>query len=240
MKNIFLVDADDTILDFHDSAESAMRYAFDVFKIEWSEARMEEFRAFNATLWEALERKELTRDALMENRFSLFFEKIGLKNVDGKAFNETYLRYLSTHPVYIDGAEEFLKTLGENGEVYIVTNGTEWIQRARFTKANLWQYVKDVFISQAVGADKPAKAYTDYVTAHIPNFKKARAVWIGDSLSADMKAANDAGITSIWFSQGKNKNKGRVKPDFEAKSFAEILEFLKITGEQDKKNTPNV
>ena len=225
-KDIFLVDADDTVLDFHKSSDLAMKYAFSALGIAWKDEYMQSYRVFNAGLWEALERKELTREVLMENRFPWFLKTLGLNEVDGKKFNEAYLEYLSTKPLYIDGAEEFLKTLRTLGRVYIVTNGTEWIQRSRFTVANLWQYADDTFISQVVGADKPAKAYTDFVMAHIPNFDKERAVWIGDSLSADIKSANDAGITGIWFNPKRLPVSNKATPDYTVESFTQIFELL--------------
>ncbi len=224
-KDIFLVDADDTLLDFHGASERAMKYAFSAMGIVWEETYMQRFRVLNAGLWESLERKELTRDELMANRFPLFMKSLGL-NVDGKRFNEIYLEHLSTHPIYIDGAETFLQKLRGLGRVYIVTNGTEWIQRSRFTIANLWQYAEDTFISQTVGADKPAKAYTDYVISHIPDFALKRAVWIGDSLSADVKAANDAGIESIWFNPKKLPLSNKATPDYTVESFEQIFKIL--------------
>ena len=112
------------------------------------------------------------------------------------------------------------------GKLYIVTNGTEWIQRSRFEKIGLWQYVKGAFISQAVGYDKPAPEFTAYVIEHIPAFSRKKTVWIGDSLSADIKAANEANIASIWFNPLKKRGEMGITPDHEAENFAKILQIL--------------
>ena len=115
MKNIFLVDVDDTILDFHGVSALALREAFSENGIVWQEALEREFRSFNASLWEALERKEITREELMRERFARFFKGMGMDNVDGYAVNRSFIRYISTHPIYFAGAEDFLQKLGEMG-----------------------------------------------------------------------------------------------------------------------------
>ena len=226
MKNIFLVDADDTILDFHGASAVALKTAFVENGIAWEERYLSEFKKINAGLWEALERKELTRKTLMDTRFHIFLRYLGMENVDADTFNKTFLQHLATHPIFIEGAQEFLVSLRTLGRVYIVTNGTAWIQKSRFDISNLWSYAEEVFISDLIGYDKPAKEYTDFVLAHIPDFEKEKAVWIGDSLSADIRAANDAGITSIWFNRHKKECTGEVQPDYNFESLAEIFTFL--------------
>ena len=60
----------------------------------------------------------------------------------------------------------------------------------------------------------------------IENFDKERAVWIGDSLSADIRTANEAGITSIWYNPKQKTATGEVKPDYSVQNFTEILQIL--------------
>ncbi len=227
MSKIFLVDADDTVLDFHGASARALRAAFDGCAIPWKEEYLAEFRYINDGLWEALERKELTRAALIERRFPLYLAHLGLDGCDGAKFNELFLQHLATHPIYVEGAREFLRELQKLGRVFIVTNGTAWIQKSRFDIAALWGYAEDVFVSDVIGFDKPAKEYTEYVVSHIPDFKRECAVWIGDSLSADIKAANEGGICSVWFNPKGKRVKEGIYPDFIAKSFDEALAWLK-------------
>ena len=226
MKSIFLVDADDTILDFHGASAIALKTAFVESGIVWEDRYLSEFKAINAGLWEALERKELTRKELMDRRFHIFLKHLQLDNVDADLFNQIFLKHLATHPIYIDGAEIFLTELRKLGRVYIVTNGTAWIQKSRFDISNLWSYAEDVFVSDLIGVDKPAPEYTKYVITHIPDFSVEKAVWIGDSLSADIKAANDASITSIWYNRHGKAATGTVKPDYVFQNFEEIVSFL--------------
>lgn len=226
---IFLVDVDDTVLDFHRASFEALKTAFAACGVEWQERFGQEFRRFNAALWQRLERKEITREYLMNNRFILFFEDLGMSEVSGRQFNEVFLNYLANTPIFFDGATEFLKKLGKHGRVYFVTNGTAWIQKSRFDKCGLWAYAVDTFVSDAIGYDKPSPLYTQHVIDRIDGFQKEKAVWIGDSLSSDIKAANDAGIDSVWFSPVAKSTISGVSPTFTARTYAEILDRLGIT-----------
>ena len=57
MKNIFLVDADDTLLDFHGASGYALKHFFSFFHEEWDEIFLQVFKRINDGLWAALERK---------------------------------------------------------------------------------------------------------------------------------------------------------------------------------------
>ena len=72
--NIFLVDVDDTILDFHGAAVAAVRSAFEDLSVEWKEGYAEAYTQFNASLWAALERREITRECLHATRFPRFLK----------------------------------------------------------------------------------------------------------------------------------------------------------------------
>lgn len=227
--NIFLVDADNTLLDFHKSSVLAIRGAFERLGVECTDEYLDKYAIFNEGLWQRLERKELTREELMQNRFIWFLKELGLTQIDGALFNQKYIEALSTTPVFIDGAEEFMRKLRENGRLYIVTNGTEYIQKSRFDILNLWNKVDGVFISQTAGADKPDKKFTEYVLARIKDFSINRAIWIGDSLSADIRAANDANIASIWYNPQKTAlPKNAPNPTYVVENFEEILAILGI------------
>ena len=224
--DIFLVDADNTILDFHASSLLSVRVAFESFGVEWKDEYGARFTRLNDSLWEMLERKEITRERLINERFPRYLQELGFPEIDAVEYNKIFLESLALKPVYMEGAEAFLAELKKRGRVYIVTNGTTVIQRSRFEICKLNEKVDGVFVSESIGFNKPAKGYTDYVLSHIPDFSKARAVWIGDSLSADIKAANEANIASIWFNPLKKRGEMGITPDHEAENFAKILQIL--------------
>ena len=228
-KDIFLVDVDNTLLDFHASSFLAIREALNSFSVAWKEEYATIFTTINDGLWERLERKEITREELIKIRFPMYLSAIGIENVNAEEFNKKYLHLLATRPIYIDGAEKFLKKLKENGRVYIVTNGTEWIQKSRFSILGIEKLVDGIFVSDTIGVDKPDPKYTKYVLEHIDGFERSRAVWVGDSLSADIKAAVDAKIDSIWYNPAQKVLKpDSVQPTSIGKDFTEILSILGV------------
>ena len=226
---IFLVDVDDTVLDFHRASSEALQKACTACGVAFEKRFEEAFRRFNGALWQRLERKEITRDYLMNNRFTLFFKELNMPEVSGEQFNRVFLEYLANTPILFDGATEFLKTLEKKGRVYFVTNGTAWIQKSRFDKCGLWEYAKDTFVSDTIGYDKPSPLYTQYVIKRIEGFEKEKAVWRGDSLSSDIKAAFEAGIDSVWFTKQKELPKTGARPTFIATNYEEVLKALEIT-----------
>ena len=97
--DIFLVDVDDTILDFHSAAICAIRAAFKDFGVEWEDRFETEFTTFNTSLWAQLERKEITREYLHESRFPRYLQLLGFEHIDGLLINEKFLHHLATHPI---------------------------------------------------------------------------------------------------------------------------------------------
>ncbi len=225
-KDIFLVDADNTLLDFHASSLLSLKEAFAQFGIAWEEEYGKYFTSLNDELWAKLECKEITREELLNTRFPIYLERLKIKGINAEIFNQIFLETLAKKPVYMQGAEAFLTTIRSLGKVYIVTNGTTEIQKSRFSLCGLDKRVDGVFISQSIGYDKPNKGYTDYVVAHIDGFDANRAVWIGDSLSADIKSARNIGVESVWFNPKNEPLKGDVEPNYTVKNFEEIFHLL--------------
>ena len=95
--------------------------------------------------------------------------------------------------------EDFLRKLKQRGRVYIVTNGSEYIQRRHLQDGGILPYCDGVFISEVIGHYKPSAEFCDYVRAHVPAFESARAVYFGDSLTADKVCAERLGARFIRF-----------------------------------------
>lgn len=194
MKNIFLLDADETLFDFSRSERESLFRALNTER----EDILTRFHEINDSLWKKLERGEIEKPRLLVTRFELLSEEFSL-GLDVNKTSETYLNFMAESGIYVDGAEEFLKKLQARGDCYLVTNGSARIQRGRIAKTGISRFLKGIFISEEIGAYKPSKAYTDYVAAHIPNFAAERAVWLGDSLTSDMLSAKNAGVDFILF-----------------------------------------
>ena len=76
IKHVFL-DLDDTILDFHKAEAVALEKTLRSFSIPVTEENTATYSRINKECWEALERGEITREALRLLRFERFFAVIG-------------------------------------------------------------------------------------------------------------------------------------------------------------------
>ena len=77
MFEFLLLDLDDTILDFHQSEYVAIRRTLPVYGITPTDELCDLYSRINLAHWKALERKEITREELMVNRFAQLFEQLG-------------------------------------------------------------------------------------------------------------------------------------------------------------------
>lgn len=198
MKTIFLVDLDDTLLNFQRAERENLKETLFLFGIELSDRLYFRFHEINDGLWKALERGEVEREKLKVLRFQRLFEEFSIDK-NPKAVSRAYFENFPSIFFVFSGARGFLRALKRRGKLYLVTNGGSKIQESHLKRSRLAKYFSNVFISEKVGADKPSVAYINYVASHIPNFCKENAVWIGDSLSSDGLCAERGGIDFLQF-----------------------------------------
>ena len=198
MKNIFLLDLDDTLFDFRRGEREQILKTLARFGFSPTLRMAERFHEINEGLWKKLEMGEITRERLLTLRFEILLAEFGLTG-DALQINLDYFQGLSKQAHLLDGAKEFLAALGKLGSRYAVTNGSEFVQSRRLAAAGIEKDFDAVFVSEAVGCNKPSSAYADYVKNHIPGFDAARAVWVGDSLTSDRGCALAMGVDFILF-----------------------------------------
>lgn len=222
MKDIFLLDADETILDFARSEREAAARVFARHGVSPAKEVLARYHEINDSLWKALERGEITRERLLVKRFELLFDELGVKT-DVAGVSAEYFSELSACGHLLDGAEEFLRELSARGRIYIVTNGSAAVQKRRLRDTGADAFADGVFISEEIGVYKPALEYAKYVEEHIPDYDRKRAVWIGDSLTSDMACAESAGIDFILYAP-HGATGSCAHPV--ARSYDQLLDFL--------------
>ncbi len=198
MKDIFLLDMDDTLLDFPKAERAALFKTLASFGIAQDETLLARYHEINDTLWKALERGEIGREELKVRRFARLFAEFALP-ADPAAVSAAYFSEMEECCFPFEGVHSFLETLKTAGRVYICTNGGKKIQRRHIELAGFAPYFDGVFISEEIGADKPSAAFAGYVTAHIEGYAPARAVYLGDSLTSDKKCAEVMGADFVLF-----------------------------------------
>ncbi len=219
-----LLDADNTLMDFDACEKKAFWLTMNDLGISVTDAMYDRYSILNLSCWKELERGLITREELQTKRYIRFANEFSL-TIDPKSTNERYISHLSKIGTLIPGAHEFVRTLSKKAELYIITNGLARVQVGRFKNNPLVPYIRDIFISEIVGASKPEKLFFDRVAQKIPNFDPKQAIVIGDSLTSDIKGANNAGLPCIWFNP-KGMPAGDAKIDFIVSGYDEILRIL--------------
>ena len=168
-----LFDADNTLLDFTRSEHDALCDCLTARGLPHDEEAIARYSAINDGYWKRLERGEVTRAALQVGRFADFIAEYGF-SCDAATLAKEYMLALSTKSFLVEGAESLCRSLVPSCRLYLITNGTDWIQHGRFDPCPLAPLFSGVFISDSMGCEKPERAYFDMVTAAIPDFDPGR------------------------------------------------------------------
>ena len=224
MIEYLFLDLDDTILDFHKAERVAISRTIRAFGVEPNETILARYHVINQWHWEQLELGKLTRKQVLEERFRVLFRELGLE-VDPEACARAYMENLSQGHWFLPGAEEAVERLSKKYRLYLVSNGTASVQKGRMTSANLYRFFEKVFISQEIGYNKPARAFFDACFAQIPDFDRAKAVMVGDSLTSDIRGGINAGLTTVWLNP-THKDCGDTRPDYQIESLSQLEALL--------------
>lgn len=209
MKNILLIDVDNTLLDFDLGERLALIEALKQLGLPYTEEVILAYHHFNIGVWEEFERGEITQKELIGKRFQLLLDYLGNKEYQGEFVNSLYSDMLSKQHHYMEGAEEFLAEIAKHYRIILVSNGIDYIQERRLRESGLINIAEKAFISSKLGVQKPSIEYFERVAKDIPDFSKDRAVMVGDSLTSDVQGGLNFGITTIWFNY---KRKSTLPP----------------------------
>ncbi len=231
--DIILWDVDGTLLNFSESERWAIREAFCSYDIEIDDEIISVYSAINDALWKKLERGEVTKQQVLRGRFEQLFKefepggKLDEKHVDIEAirsmevseFQQKYQTNLGSIYFYMEDSLSLCKKLRNEGFLqYIITNGVEWTQRNKLHLAGFDEAMDDLYISEVIGYNKPDVRFFEACLGKIkehPFFEKnafdlGRFLVVGDSMTSDMKGAENAGLDSCLYAPGKSISE---KPD---------------------------
>ena len=225
MIKYLLIDLDDTILDFHKAERIGLENTLRHYGVEPTDETVALYKEINQAHWQALEKGEMTRKQVNEGRFVTLFRHLG-REVDGAECAAYYLSQLALTHDYLPGAEAAIAELSKKYRLFIASNGNSSVQYPRLAASGLNDYVEKAFISEALGENKPSKAYFDLCFAQIPGFDPAKAMMVGDSLSSDIQGGINAGIPTCWVNPSRKKNTSSIKPDYEIESLAQLDAIL--------------
>ena len=225
MIEYLFLDLDDTILDFHKAEQVALSKTLRDFGIDPTETVLSRYHVINKWHWEQLELGKMTRDQVQTGRFRVLFAELGVA-ADPAAVTARYMENLSVGHYFLPGAEETVELLSKKYRLFLASNGTASVQKGRMTSANLYRFFEQVFVSEEIGHNKPAKEYFETAFARIPGFDPRKALMVGDSLSSDIKGGNNAGIRTCWVNPGHQSANPEIPADFEIEALARLPELL--------------
>lgn len=223
---LFLFDLDDTLLDF--KASEALSFTRTLHALGVHDGLADlfvEYQAINLALWRAFEQGLVSKEVLKVERFRKTFGANGL-DLDPVAASHHYLESLADTVVLVEGALDVCAALAAHGEIGIITNGVDSIQRRRIASAGLGDYVAFVATSEACGAAKPDGRFFAFTTQMARAFKQHETVIIGDRLDADILGANRFGIDSCWFNPAGAVNDTDARPTYEVARLGDIVTTL--------------
>lgn len=231
MIRVVFLDIDDTLLSFSASAREAMREGFARFGIAPFCAEMYPvFERINDGLWRQMEAGTLSYAEFLKIRWNLVFEALGI-SFDGRVFEAYFQERLFTSAIPEPGAVGLLGYLAPKYPLCIAGNGLYEQQINRLRTAKLDGYFKHIFISSAVGARKPDKAFFDHCFRVLrkdgfPDLLPGETLLIGDSLSSDIAGGRAYGMHTCLYRKSLQPGEDTGGAEYAVTDLAEVRSFL--------------
>lgn len=231
MIKVILWDLDQTLLDFKRSEFCALKKAFEHFSLGELDFELHKsYSKINEECWRMLERCELTKPQVMEQRFKRFFAKENIKcPVSHSEFSTYYENRLPDTVAFVDNAVEALTCLKGRVKQYVVTNGASAVQHKRLEKSGLDLLLDGVFVSDEIGYEKPSARFFEPVLEKALKYaEKDEILIVGDSLTSDIKGGNNVGIKTCLFNHNSLDVPDGYSVDYEITSLKEIFDILNL------------
>ena len=234
---LVLIDLDDTLFDYPKTEEVAFRNTFEELgffmeselgnekKEEIYEKIKDRYKDVNLQLWKDLEKGAVDKDRLKVVRFEKIIEEFDLK-YNPYEMSELYLKKLGEGIFPFEATEKLCEYLHSKYKVGIVTNGIKEVQHSRIENSTIAKCIDKIIISDEVGVNKPDKRIFEYAMNYFEIMDKSEVIMIGDSLGADIKGGQNAGIDTCWVNLRNNVNDTGIVPKYEVRKLEELFEIL--------------
>lgn len=223
---VVLLDLDNTILDFNHAERVALGRAFAQLGLEMNDDIAARYHKINIRHWEMLEDGILTRAQVLVQRYETLYRELGFEG-DAERTQALYESFLAEGHWFVPGAEDLLEALHGKYRLFIASNGVQRVQDGRIASAGIAPYFEKIFISEHMEANKPDARFFAQCFREIPDFRRERAIILGDSLSSDIRGGINAGIMTCWFNPKGEENRSDIHPDYEIGKLNEFESLLK-------------
>lgn len=222
---VVIFDLDSTLFDSELSERQALSATFEKFGINATDEILQIYRNFNSQLWMDFEKKKIELVDLRTERFRRLCEEFDF-DLNASGLADIYEKNLGNYGGLYDGAEELLNTAKNKSKVALITNGLESVQKARLSNYELEKFFDVTLISGECGLSKPDSLIFQHCLDLLGHKDKASVIMIGDSLSSDIRGANNFGIDSCWFNPHRQEMDPTCYPTFTAESLVDITFLL--------------
>lgn len=220
--NLFLFDLDDTLLDFQASEKLSFELTLKSLGVVDNVISIyQQYKPINSGLWKEFEQGKVSKEFLKVERFRRTFDLMNL-DIDPAKASARFLDTLPETVVLIDHAVEICEWLYTQGEIGIITNGIEYVQKRRIENSSLAPFISFTSVSETCGHAKPDVRFFEHTVKMAKSFQKETTVIIGDRIEADIKGAHNFGISSCWFNPHKNPNDPELRPNYEISHLLDI------------------
>ena len=234
---LILIDLDDTLFDYPKTEKEAFRRTFEELgffaeselgqkkKEEIYEKIKDRYKDVNLQLWKDLENGTVDKDRLKVVRFEQLIKEFNLE-YNPHEMSELYLKKLGEGNFPFEATEKLCEYLHSKYKVGIVTNGIKEVQHSRIENSAIAKSIDKIIISDEVGVNKPDKRIFEYAMNYFRIMDKSEVIMIGDSLGADIKGGQNAGIDTCWVNLRNNVNDTGIIPKYEVRKLEELFEIL--------------
>ena len=224
--NLFLLDLDDTLLDFRASERLSFLATMQRLGLSGDmEPLFADYQRANNALWREFELGTTTKEHLKVERFRSTFDLHGVFIAPAEA-SACYLETLPQTVVLIEHAVELCQYLSTQGEIGIITNGIQHVQAQRIANSALAPFISFTCVSEACGFAKPDIRFFEYSATMAKNFVKQSTLIIGDRLDADIQGAHDFGVDACWFNPHALPPAAHLSPKYEIHKLSELQPLL--------------
>lgn len=231
MLKVILFDIDNTLLSFDDYVRETMKTGFEKFGLpEYREEMFPVFTRINNSLWEAIEKQELTFDELQRIRWNRIFEALHME-ADGIAFEGYFRDCLYESAIPVPGAPELLTAIKNKYLLFTASNGPYAQQIHRMQISGMDSCFTAHFISEDIGASKPSEEFFNECFRRIceisgTGIEKEEMLIIGDSLTSDIAGGKNAGIKTCFYNPKGKEIPASSAPDVSVSTLAELQAML--------------
>lgn len=130
----------------------------------------------------------------------------------------------------IPGAESLIHNLKNKYHLYIVTAGFESGQKNKIKSLKIENFFKGIFVVNSLNNERKIDAFRQIL--NLENIEPENLLCVGNSLSSEIKDANELGAISCYFEFGEDRGKiptdPQFQPDYHIKEIGQLTATCKI------------